>query len=97
MTSLTVVRVVGVDGPGAVELLDQQHAGQRVGQGHVGQADAFVRGLPKCRLQAIGATDDQGNVIALKLPRLLALGQGLGGEAGATFVQRYHARATRCT
>ena len=47
-----MVRVLGVDRPGPVELLGKQHPGQPVGQGEAGQAERFASGRPQVRVDA---------------------------------------------
>ena len=70
MKLFAVVGVVVVDRPCAVDLLDQQHPGHGVRQGHVRQANA-LRGLGlEFGVQPIGATDDEGHIVALQLPLL---------------------------
>lgn len=69
-----MVRMVGIDGPGAVQLLYQQHPGKCVRQGQVRQADTFMRSLAKSGVQAVGAANDQGYVITAELP-VLELGR----------------------
>jgi hypothetical protein len=50
--------MVGIDGPSAVELLDQEHPGHGVRQSHVGQADALVSGLPELWFETVWAAND---------------------------------------
>ena len=54
-----------------------------------------MRRLSKGRVQAIRAANDQGHIVTAQLPAFEPVGQGLGGEVGATLIQRHHAGATR--
>src|SRR6218665_1537699 len=90
-----MVRVPGMERPGAVDLLDEQHTHQSVGQGQVRQADAPVRGLAQGRVQPVGPADEQRHRVADQLPAPQPFGQGQGGQTGAALVQRHHLRAAR--
>ena len=60
------------NGPGAVELLNEQHAREGVREGEVGEAQAFVRCLAESGVKPVGAADEQRHVAACAL-LLLAL------------------------
>src|SRR5256885_666136 len=90
-----VVGMAGVDRPGTVQLLDEQHPHHGMRQGQVRQADALVRSLPEGGVQSVRAANDQGHVVALQLPALQALGQGLGRQIGAALIEHDDARAAR--
>ena len=79
--------MIGVDGPGAVKLLNQHHAYHGMGQCQVRQANAFVSRFFKSGVQPIRPTNDQSHIITLQLPMLKFLGQCHGGEIGAALIE----------
>ena len=52
----SMVGVIGIDGPGSVQLLYQQHTRHGMGQRQVRQAYALMRTGAKGWLQSVGAT-----------------------------------------
>ena len=68
-----MVGVIGIDRPGTVQLLYQQHTRHGVRQRQVGQAYALMRAGPKSWLQAVGPTNDQCHVATAGLPIVQAL------------------------
>ena len=89
----TMVRVSSIDRPCAVKLLYQQHPGKRMRQRQIRQPDTLMRGLPECGVESVRPADDQGYIVALKLPDLEFFSQRCSGKCGAALIQRHDAVA----
>ena len=70
-----------------VQLLAQQQASQTVGQGQAGEADFFGGARLQCRVQTVGAANQQGGIAAIGLPLLKAARQLEGGKVVAFFIE----------
>ena len=52
-----------------------------------------MRGLPECGVEPVRPADDQGYIVALKLPDLEFFSQRCSGKCGAALIQRHDAVA----
>ena len=72
----------------AVELLQQEHAGQFVGEGHAAEADQLPGTLAHGLVQTVGAADDEaGTAHGVVVDLLQQLGQLGRGHGDAALVQ----------
>lgn len=85
--SVAVIGMSGENRPGAKELLGQHHAHQRVGQGETGEPHQLIGFVTQCRINAIGATDDQRNRCSAITPRTHALRELPCGLIAAALIQ----------
>lgn len=83
-----MIRHFADDGLGAVELFEQDNAGEFVGQGHGAEADGFVGGGADGGAESEGTADDKaGNVVGIFGNMLQEDGELLRGHVFAAFVK----------
>jgi hypothetical protein len=84
-----MVRLTAQDGKGAVNLFEQQHLGQPMGQSHLRKGKTKIRLSLQSLLQPVRASDDKIQLFSAPLmPRFQTPGKAGRAEQSPSFIQR---------
>lgn len=87
MGSFSVIGVIGQHRDSPIQLFNQKHPGQCMGQGQIREAPHEMGLALEVWIQTIWPTNDKRHVDAFLLPRLHAVGQVQGPQGQTPFVQ----------
>src|SRR5258708_9596577 len=90
MALLTVIGMAREYGPGAIELLGEQHAHEAVGKGERGERDELVGALLDARIEPVRASDHESGMTAVAHPAGEHHGKSLRRDGASTLVERDH-------